>query len=85
MNAPLNLEPRLKAIMEQEYSRFSDAEYARRHQQLAGVMEKAAVDHLLVVTDHRAGNASQWVTAWPGSVEAYRTTGSGLASCLKDQ
>lgn len=68
---PLQLEPRLKRIMQQEYPRFSDAEYARRHQLLAGVMEKAGVDHLLIVTDHRVGNATQWVTAWPGTVEAY--------------
>jgi len=34
-------------------------------------MEKADVDHLLIVTDHRAGNAPQWVTGWPGTVEAY--------------
>ena len=53
MNAPLDLEPRLQAIMEQEYPRFSDAEYAHRHKLLAGVMEKAGVDQLLVVTDHR--------------------------------
>jgi Xaa-Pro aminopeptidase len=68
---PLDLEPRLQAIMEQEYPRFSDAEYAQRHQRLAAVMEKAGVDHLLVVTDHRTGNAPQWVTGWPGTVEAY--------------
>jgi Xaa-Pro aminopeptidase len=67
----LKLEPRLKAIMQMEYPRFSDAEYARRHKLLAGVMEKAGVDHLLVVTDHRTGNAPQWVTSWPGTVEAY--------------
>ena len=67
----LNLEPRLAAIMQQEYPRFSDAEYARRHQLLDGVMQKAGVDHLLVVTDHRVGNAPQWVTSWPGTVEAY--------------
>jgi Xaa-Pro dipeptidase len=67
----LKLEPRLRAILEQEYPRFSDAEYARRHKLLAGVMEKAGVDHLLIMTDHRAGNATQWVTAWPGTVEAY--------------
>jgi len=65
------IEPRLKAVMEQEYPRFSDAEYARRHQQLAAVMEKAGVDHLLIVTSNRAGNATQWVTGWPGTVEAY--------------
>jgi len=34
-------------------------------------MQKHELDHLLVVTDHRAGNAPQWVTGWPGTVEAY--------------
>ena len=67
----LNLAPRLQAIMAQEYPRFSDAEYARRHERLAAVMQQAEVDHLLVVTDHRTGNAPQWVTGWPGTVEAY--------------
>ncbi|MGH2360312.1 MAG: M24 family metallopeptidase [bacterium] len=70
-HTPLKLSPRLRAIMGQEYPRFSDAEYARRHRALAAVMEKAGVDHLLVITDHRAGNAPQWVTGWPGTVEAY--------------
>ena len=54
-----------------EFPRFSDAEYARRHAALGGVMERTEVDHLLIVTDHRAGNAPQWVTGWPGTVEAY--------------
>ena len=54
-----------------EFPRFSDAEYARRHQALGRVMQKHGVDHLLIVTDHRAGNAPQWVTGWPGTVEAY--------------
>jgi Xaa-Pro aminopeptidase len=67
----LELEPKLRAIVAQEYPRFSDAEYARRHRALAAVMEKAGVDHLLVVTDHRTGNAPQWLTGWPGTVEAY--------------
>jgi Xaa-Pro aminopeptidase len=67
----MRLEPRLKRILAQEYPRFSDAEYARRHKALGAVMEEAGVDHLLVITDHRAGNAPQWVTGWPGTVEAY--------------
>ena len=67
----LDLEPRLRAIVAQEYPRFSDAEYARRHRALQAVMERANVDSLLVVTDHRTGNAPQWVTGWPGTVEAY--------------
>jgi Xaa-Pro dipeptidase len=58
-------------LLEQEYPRFSDAEYARRHHALDQVMRKHDVDHLLIVTDHRAGNAPQWVTGWPGTVEAY--------------
>lgn len=68
---PLQLEPRLQAIMQQQYPRFSDAEYARRHQALAEIMARHGCDHLLVVTDHRAGNAVQWATGWPGTVEAY--------------
>src|SRR5438105_15623415 len=67
----LELAPRLRAILAQEYPRFSDAEYVRRHRALQAVMEHADVDHLLVVTDHRSGNAPQWVTGWPGTVEAY--------------
>ncbi|MBI3054362.1 MAG: aminopeptidase P family protein [Betaproteobacteria bacterium] len=80
--SPVQLAPRLAAIMEQEYPRFSDAEYARRHQQLAAVMEEAAVDHLLVVTNNRAGNATQWVTGWPGTVEAYTIFKPGVKMTL---
>jgi Xaa-Pro aminopeptidase len=67
----INLPPRLRAIVEQEYPRFSDAEYARRHRALEQLMRERDLDHLLIVTDHRAGNAPQWVTGWPGTVEAY--------------
>ena len=68
---PLNLVPHLQAILEQEYPRFSDVEYARRHQVLNDAMANHGCDHLLVITDHRAGNAVQWVTGWPGTNEAY--------------
>jgi Xaa-Pro dipeptidase len=67
----LRLEPRLREIVAQEYPRFSDAEYARRHRALQRIMQEKELDHLLVVTDHRTGNAPQWVTGWPGTVEAY--------------
>ncbi|MBX3664274.1 MAG: aminopeptidase P family protein [Burkholderiales bacterium] len=66
-----DLEPRLQAILQQEYPRFSEAEYERRRAALAAAMEKHGCDHLLVVTDHRAGNAPQWLTGWPGTAEAY--------------
>jgi Xaa-Pro dipeptidase len=68
---PFNLEPRLFSVTAQEYPRFSDAEYGRRHQLLGDAMARYDCDHLLVITDHRAGNAVQWVTGWPGTNEAY--------------
>lgn len=74
----LKLEPRLQTILQQEYPRFSDAEYARRHKLLASVMDKAGVDHLLVATSNRSGNATQWVTGWPGTVEAYTLFKAGV-------
>ena len=58
-------------LTEQEYPRFSDAEYARRREALSRVMQRREVDHLLIVTDQRTGNAPQWVTGWPGTVEAF--------------
>ena len=67
----LKLDPRLQAIVEQEYPRFSNAEFERRYKALGEVMAAVGVDHLLATTDHRTGNVTQWVTGWPGIVEAY--------------
>src|SRR5258708_26117667 len=67
----LGLAPRPRAIVAQESPLFPAADSPRRHRALQTVMERAGVDHLLVVTDHRSGNAPQWVTGWPGTVEAY--------------
>jgi len=67
----LELEPRLQAIMAQEFPRFSEEEYLRRRNSLSEVMKRHDLDHLLIVTDHRSGNAPQWATGWPGTVEAY--------------
>jgi Xaa-Pro dipeptidase len=66
----LNLPDELRPVLEQQYPRFSDAEYARRHRLLAGVMESAGVDHLLIVSAQNVGNATRWVTSWPGTTEA---------------
>jgi Xaa-Pro aminopeptidase len=64
------LPPRLMALLSQDYPRFSEAEYARRHQAIAEVMAKADLDHVVVSTDHRTGNVTQWVTGWPAIQEA---------------
>ena len=66
----LEREPRLKAILDQEYPRFSDGEYAERRARLAAVMAGAGCDHVLAVTANRSGNATQWITGWPGTAEA---------------
>lgn len=60
----------LRALMSQSFARFSDAEYARRERLLGQVMDHAGVDHLVIVTWQRVGNATEWLTAWPGWVEA---------------
>ena len=61
----------MMSLGEQEFPRFSDAEYSRRHYALSLAMQQREVDHLLIVTDQRTGNAPQWVTGWPGTVEAF--------------
>ncbi len=68
--AALALPPGLQAVFEQDYPRFSEAEYKRRHEALARVMEHAGVDHLLIVSAQNVGNATRWVTGWPGTNEA---------------
>ena len=42
-------------------------------------MARHGADHLLIVTDQRTGNAPQWVTGWPGTVEAFVVFGPGEA------
>src|SRR5262245_37815 len=66
----LNLAPELRSIFDQDIPRFSDGEYQRRRRALSGVMENAGVDHLLVVSAQSVGNATRWITAWPGTIEA---------------
>jgi len=61
----------LSAHLQPEFPRFSESEYSRRHHALAMLMQQREVDHLLIVTDQRTGNAPQWVTGWPGTVEAF--------------
>jgi len=69
-SAPLRLPSDLQSIFEQSYPRFSDAEYARRHAGIARAMEAAGADHALIVTVQNVGNATRWMTGWPGTAEA---------------
>ncbi len=67
---PLRLAVDLQAIFEQSYPRFSDTEYARRHAGIARAMAAADADHALIVTAQNVGNATRWMTNWPGTAEA---------------
>jgi Xaa-Pro dipeptidase len=60
----------LRAIFEQSYPRFSDAEYARRQSSIASIMSTAGADHVLMVTVQNVGNSTRWMTSWPGTAEA---------------
>ena len=68
--APLRLPPDLRKIFEQSYPRFSDAEYERRHAEIACAMAAAGIDHVRIVTVQNVGNATRWMTGWPGTAEA---------------
>jgi Xaa-Pro dipeptidase len=66
----LALPAELRPIFQQSYPRFSEAEYKRRRDALARVMERAGTDHLLIVSAQNVGNATRWLTGWPGTNEA---------------
>jgi Xaa-Pro aminopeptidase len=68
--SPLSLPSDLQPIFEQTYPRFSDAEYERRHAGIARAMDAAGADHVLIVTVQNVGNATRWMTGWPGTAEA---------------
>ena len=66
----LRLPSDLQAIFAQSYPHFSNAEYERRHAGIARAMEAAGTDHVLIVTVQNVGNATRWMTNWPGTAEA---------------
>src|SRR6202050_2881077 len=66
----LALPPHLRAIVEAEYPRFSDAEMARRRAAIADRLAPAELDHLVYCGANRFGSAVQWLTGWPVTAEA---------------
>jgi Xaa-Pro aminopeptidase len=64
------LDARLSRLLDEDFPRFSDAEFARRRRALADVLAKHACDHLLVCGENRAGTGVQWLTGWPITTEA---------------
>ena len=80
MIAPLP--PRLRAIVEAEYPRYSDAEMARRRAAVEGALAEAGVDHLVFGGANRAGSAVQWLTQWPVTAEAVGVLSPGQRDAL---
>jgi Xaa-Pro dipeptidase len=68
--AELPLPRQLRAIVEAEYPRFSDAEMARRRAGIEHLLAEAELDHLVYCGANRFGSAVQWLTGWPVTAEA---------------
>jgi hypothetical protein len=66
----IDLPPRLQALVEAEYPRFSDGEMTRRRDAMAAAMAAAGADHLVFCGYNRAGSCVQWLTQWPVTTEA---------------
>lgn len=66
----LALPPRLGAIHEAEYPRFSDAEMAGRRAAIERLLGETGLDHLVYCGANRFGSAVQWLTGWPVTAEA---------------
>ena len=64
------LTPAQRAIIDQEYPRFSDGEMDRRRELIAGWLTEYELDHILVYGFYWAGNAVGFFTGWPVTAEA---------------
>ena len=64
------LAPRLRALLEQPYPKFSAGEMRRRREALSALAEQAQADIVLVCGEQRAGGGVGWLTGWPVTAEA---------------
>ena len=64
------LPPRLRALLDADYPRYSAAEMEHRRAAVAGLLEQAGADHLVFCGANRFGSAVQWLTQWPVTAEA---------------
>jgi Xaa-Pro dipeptidase len=65
-----SLPSHLRAILDAEYPRFSDAEMARRRGAIEALLKEAGCDHLVFCGANRFGSSVQWLTGWPVTTEA---------------
>jgi Xaa-Pro dipeptidase len=77
-----DLPPRLRAIHEVDYPRFSDAEMTRRRAAMAALLADEGLDHLIYCGANRFGSAVQWLTGWPVTTEAVGVFSPGLPDAM---
>jgi Xaa-Pro aminopeptidase len=78
----LALPPQLRAILEAEYPRFSQAEMARRRAGIENLLAEFGLDHLVYCGANRFGSAVQWLTGWPVTAEAVGVLTPKIADAL---
>jgi Xaa-Pro dipeptidase len=66
----LPLPARLRALIEQQYPRFSESEMRRRRDLMVALAKRNDVDLVLVCGEQRAGGGVGWLTGWPVTAEA---------------
>ncbi len=78
----IELPANLRALLDAEYPRFSDAEMARRRAAMDAVLAEAGAEHLVFCGYNRAGSAVQWLTQWPVTAEALGVYSPGKPDAL---
>src|SRR5256885_2248381 len=73
---------KLRAILEAEYPRFSDAELARRRAAVEVLLAEAGCEHLVFCGANRFGSSVQWLTGWPATAEAVGVLTRGRRDAL---
>jgi Xaa-Pro aminopeptidase len=77
-----DLAPRLRAIVEASYPRFSAAEMARRRTAVETLLAEQDCGHLIFCGANRFGSAVQWLTQWPVTAEAVGVFTPGMRDAL---
>jgi len=82
IRAAVTFEPELRALLDQEYPRFSDAELARRRRAIEGLMASRSVTHLLIYGIGGRGGAVTWLSQWLVTNEAQLVVTPGERDAL---
>lgn len=82
MSTPPTFSPEHRAILDQEYPRFSEGEMRRRRQAIEETMTRRDVEHLVVHGIGGRGGAVGWLAQWPVTNEAHLVLSAGERDAL---